>query len=64
MIHIAVHNNEPDPHKLWDTFKSNRSYIACRLAPGDVCVKYSYIYNKAGEYSFSIVCLKDIVVPM
>lgn len=45
-----MNNNQPDTNQLWETFKSNRSHIACRLAPGDVCVKYSYIYNKAGEF--------------
>lgn len=42
-------NQPPDTKQLWENYSANRSHIACRLSPGDVCVKYSYIYNDAGK---------------
>lgn len=42
-------NQPPDTEQLWENNSANRAHIACRLSPGDVCVKFSYIYNDAGK---------------
>lgn len=41
--------NLPNTTWIWDNYRSNVSDIACRLSPSDVCVKYTYKYNHAGE---------------
>lgn len=53
-------NRPPDTKQLWENYSANRSYIACRLSPGDVCVKYSYIYNDAGKISEPNTCNAQI----
>lgn len=45
--------NLPNTTYIWDTYRTNVSNIACRLSPSDVCVKYTYKYNHAGEFCWA-----------
>ncbi|CAD7088988.1 unnamed protein product [Hermetia illucens] len=55
---IATNNsNLPDTDWLWENHKSKPTEIACRLSRGDVCVKYSYIYNSAVQ-NITYMCTK------
>ncbi|XP_059622473.1 uncharacterized protein LOC132265713 isoform X2 [Phlebotomus argentipes] len=40
-------STEPNTQYMWDHYQNDRTHIACRLAPGDVCVKYTYSFNQA-----------------
>lgn len=45
----------PNTTHIWDNYRSSVSDIACRLSPADVCVKYTYKYNHAGEWCTNIL---------
>lgn len=47
-------NQPPDAADLWQTYSTNVTHIACRMSSGDVCVKYTYIYNRAGTVTHFI----------
>jgi hypothetical protein len=34
---------------MWNLYKDQPLKVACRLAAGDVCAKYTYFYNGAGK---------------
>lgn len=48
-LYTKDNNQPPDAALLWKTYRTNVTHIACRMSSGDVCVKYTYIYNRAGR---------------
>lgn len=34
---------------MWDTYKTQPNWVACRLVRGEVCAKFSYKFNGACE---------------
>lgn len=49
---VSENSRIPNITHMW--INNTRSDIACRMAPENVCVKYSYYYNNAGKYENDI----------
>ncbi|XP_073848976.1 uncharacterized protein isoform X2 [Musca autumnalis] len=55
---VATHNdNIPDTVDLWAKYKHNPDAIACAMVPGQLCVKYTYLHNKAVQ-NITYLCAK------
>lgn len=42
-------DNIPDTVDLWAKYKHKPDAIGCPMVPGQLCVKYTYLHNSAGE---------------
>ncbi|XP_055703127.1 uncharacterized protein LOC129801806 isoform X2 [Phlebotomus papatasi] len=46
---ITDNGGIPNTTYMWEYYQSDPQHIACRMAPGDVCVKYTYSFNHQVE---------------
>jgi len=47
---IFSEGTKPNLIKIWDDIDNNKNYTK-RMEPGNVCVRYTYMYNDAGKYT-------------
>lgn len=59
VILYVDNSNIPDTEFIWNEYRSKPSQIACRLVRGEVCAKFSYTFNGASKYRFSLIAHKE-----
>ncbi|XP_075168577.1 uncharacterized protein LOC142240743 [Haematobia irritans] len=50
-------DNVPDTMDLWAKYKDKPDAIGCPMVPGQLCVKYTYLHNKAIQ-NITYMCAK------
>lgn len=48
-LNFKDNGNVPNTTYMWDTYKTQPNWVACRLVRGEVCAKFSYKFNGACE---------------
>jgi len=49
---FSDNNTKPNLYELWkDIDRNNNTVYIKRMEPGNVCVRYTYMYNGAGKYT-------------